>query len=316
MEQTVCNLCERDNYKVLLCGEDYTVYSLEEFRLVRCRNCGLVYLNPRPKPEEISKYYLSDYYKAPEWDDPFSFLKRSKGALIEKFAGKKGRILDIGCKRGELLVEMRKRGWETYGTDISQEACDYTGKKLGFENIYCGGLLLLDLKEDFFDAVTLFNVLEHIYNPLETLKKIHRLLKNDGVLIINCPNFGAIQGSIFKDKWFVLDLPRHLYQFTPDSLRNMAEKAGFQMKRFSHFSDPFTNLVSLKVSILRMLGFYKLPKKNTKALSPRVAGAKNKSAVWVTARFLFNTGCAAASIGLALFKSGDIMCGYFRKKKI
>jgi 2-polyprenyl-3-methyl-5-hydroxy-6-metoxy-1,4-benzoquinol methylase len=283
--------------------------SEEKFRIVKCHSCGLVFMNPMPDPEELKKYYPLEYYESYGMAKrELKFLQRSKVQKVIRLK-KKGSILDIGCQKGEFLKRMEEKGWKVFGVDISVSSCNYARKKLGLKNIYAGDVLDFDFPERYFDVVTMWQVIEHLRDPLATLRKINRLLKRDGVLIFECPNFGSFTSRVFKDKWPGLDVPRHLYQFTPPVIRAMAEKAGFRVERIDHFAQPLMNLVCLKVSIFRQLGIEKRTAVSPAAVSA-TPGPKNRSIVWIAARGLNTFFCFLVSLFFAMCRKADIIGVY------
>ena len=216
MEWVKCNLCGSEDFSLLFKGHDYQYFSPLTFKVMRCNRCGLVCLNPRPKK---IVYYYPERRKAIE-KDSFSFLAPDGIKKIKRLK-KSGRIFDIGCGHGYFLFDMSKEGWEVFGNELSKTGCDFARETLGLKNTYNSDLLSLDFPENFFDVVTMWHTLEHMKKPQETLRRIKRILKDDGVLIIESPDFYSLQSRFFKDKWFSLDLPRHLYQFTHKVLEKL-----------------------------------------------------------------------------------------------
>ena len=170
MELTFCNVCKADDFIVLFEGPDRLDNLPGLFRLVRCRRCGLIYLNPRPDRNEIHQFYPEDYLAFQKAiDDDRSFLKRldRRYGLYKRYRSvieeqpRSGRILDIGCATGLFLAEMKNRGWETLGIDFSKSASDYARKRMGLE-IITGDFLEVNLPAHSFDVISLWDVLEHL----------------------------------------------------------------------------------------------------------------------------------------------------------
>jgi SAM-dependent methyltransferase len=253
LEFTNCDFCGENRTNLFLEAE--SEINKEKFRIVRCDNCGLIYLNPRPAKEIIGRYYpVESYYsyqdftkKRLNWrerikkislegyyDSKNIFKKFLSSVLVRKFMivvpkGKKGRLLDIGCGSGEFLYQMRNFGWEVFGVEINQESANM-GNKRGL-NIFCGELGGADFPENYFDVVVLSQTMEHVYSPGSYLEKIHRLLKEGGLLIIGVPNIDCLEIQIFGRSCHILDVPRHLHFFTIASLRNYLEKYGFEVEK-------------------------------------------------------------------------------------
>jgi SAM-dependent methyltransferase len=253
LEYTNCDLCGKNKTELFLEAESDV--TKERFKIVRCQNCGLIYLNPRPVKEIIGSYYPVENYYAyqdfsdkrlnyREWlkqaslegyyDSKNVFKKFLSWLLVRNFLivvpkGIKGRLLDIGCGSGEFLNQMKNFGWEAFGVEINKESADM-GNKRGL-NIFCGELGGADFPQNYFDVVVLSQTLEHVYSPGAYLEKIYRLLKEGGLLIIGVPNIGCLESKMFKQNWHALEVPRHLHFFTVPSLRRHLEKYGFKVEK-------------------------------------------------------------------------------------
>jgi 2-polyprenyl-3-methyl-5-hydroxy-6-metoxy-1,4-benzoquinol methylase len=251
-----------------------------EFEVVRCSTCTLVYTNPRVSPDQISLFYPHQYY-----GDKSKRFRRVIEALLPTFKVQRaktimhykttGRVLDVGCGRGVFLAEMRKRGWEVVGTELSEGACGFAREELGLNVVACSDLRKCGFETESFDVVTLSHVLEHLPNPLETLLEAARILEEDGLLFLAVPNVDSFQARISGPKWALWDVPRHYYHFSPETLRRMLDLAGFSVISERHFSleyNPFClaqsllNLVSGEFNFLYDLlksstsRFYRLPR--------------------------------------------------------
>lgn len=237
MEFVKCNLCGSDHYKVHLVRGDLNLFLDGEFRLVQCLNCGLIYLNPRPTPDELTALYPDNYdqYNIAVCDEPslctrldrrYGLHKRCRAIMRYK---RQGRLLDVGCATGDFLDAMRSYpGWEVYGIELNEYASEYARTRLGLV-VKTGTLDSVDFPEHWFDVVTLWNVLEHLPDPLSALKTTHRLLKPGGLLVLNTPNLDSLDARIFGPYWIGYELPRHLYVFSRRTLRALVEKAGFSI---------------------------------------------------------------------------------------
>ncbi len=270
----------------------------ERFNLVKCRNCGLQLVNPRPARQDMGRYYSEDYYahtslkiRKPrgnsslpgKWasfkDDvrrlirirfynyPHSQEDKGKGVSFFKnifvwyfyltyrsrldilpFTGK-GRILDIGCGNGRWLSALRKLGWQTSGVEKNRGASGYARDKLHLD-VRTGDLLDYRYRDKSFDVVTMWHSLEHLYDPLRTLKEIGRILNNNGLLVIAVPNIDCFIARVFKTYWYGLQLPIHLIAFTPESITKMLKSAGFDVKKIFYDRRGAT----LKLSLLNLRG--------------------------------------------------------------
>jgi 2-polyprenyl-3-methyl-5-hydroxy-6-metoxy-1,4-benzoquinol methylase len=234
MEQVRCNLCEDDNAKALITTSDLTYGTPGQFTIVRCRNCGLAYLNPRPDASEIGAFYPPNYgeHVASASPNPFAL---AEAAMVHRRCRRPGRILEIGCAAGYFLGAMRELGWEVAGVEPDPEAARKAASVDG-ATVKTGILQQGDFENSSFDAVALWSVLEHLHNPLDTMKIISGLLKPDGHLFFGIPNFGSLERKVFGSRWFGLDVPRHLYHFTPSTVRKLLSAAGLEPVEIMHAS--------------------------------------------------------------------------------
>ncbi len=222
------------------------------FGIARCETCGLVFTNPRPTESEMARFYGESYYGPKhrrflwpfEWVETFFRFRRVKN--IEHFK-KTGRILDVGCGRAQMLTLMRKRGWEVYGTEWTEESTHNARKILG-SHIMVGEVFNLELPDQHFDCITLWHVFEHTYHPRKILAEISSIIKPGGLLIIALHNFDSRMARFGGRNWFNFDSPRHLMHFTPAQLQKLLGEYGLKSVETSHFSlefDPYCWLQTL-----------------------------------------------------------------------
>jgi len=287
LETVRCDLCGSSDF-ILKFTATSTEFK-EAFRLVECQNCGLVYLNPRPTKSEISKYYPQENYYAyqgledKEWNN---FRQKVKNFILESQPGyvndqpflrsliwfffqrnlmiqvphvQSGRILDVGCGNGFFLKWLKEHGWETYGVEISEKACQ-VAQKNGLK-VFNGELTEAKYPSDYFDVVVMNQVLEHVYSPRNYFREIKRVLKPNGLLISCVPNFNCFESKLFGRYWLALEVPRHLNFFTAETLRKLAQTEGFQIEQIKSksFGLPWSGIKkSVREAILLEFG----PKKN------------------------------------------------------
>lgn len=238
-ESCVCNICGRRNLESFLSDVSYWEFDIK-FLVVRCKNCNLVFLNPRPAKRDIHYFYKSESYwgkdiKEVENEDDSSKEREAIYGPIYKIALKRksGKILDIGAGIGLFLTKFKEKGWETEGVEYSRDAVNYASKhnKIMLKS---GDFLDFDYEKQYFDLVTLNNSLEHLYNPLETLRKVNKVLKMDGALIITVPNIDSLGFKLFGKSWYPLQPPIHLYHFSPNTLEKILNNAGFRVIKVDH----------------------------------------------------------------------------------
>jgi SAM-dependent methyltransferase len=263
-EETACPLCAAHCEEALL-----TVAAEMKqagYRLVRCRSCGLGYLNPRPVPECVSTFYPDDYecYQPPQprrkrW---FANLRLRMELLVmacyygnpppvhgtlDKILGRvcglwlrpshatlsavpyvgEGELLDFGCGSGWFAQRMARWGWKVTAMDFSKHAIDQVQKRYGIPTLI-GTLPHQAIKPESFDMITMGQVLEHVHKPHEVIAAAARALRPGGLLVISVPNLESWGFRHFRRDWWPLDLPRHLSHFSPATLRRLVEAHGLQ----------------------------------------------------------------------------------------
>lgn len=235
-----CAICgSHESEYVLSTRVDQTSIPNRTLSLLRCTNCGLFYLVPTPKRQEIVDSYGGDYYleyysekKSPLAKLYYSVLGSEAADEINRIK-QGGTILDIGCGSGDFLKDMRERGWNVYGIDISSRAIELTSKKVD------GVLLALDLYEcEFpdksFDVITLWHSLEHIDSPVRLMHEVNRILKDDGLLVIEVPNMSNPIFRLTTEGYFALEIPRHIFGYSRDTIQMLLERSGFKLKRTTY----------------------------------------------------------------------------------
>jgi SAM-dependent methyltransferase len=232
--------CGHHGARYLYDGSD-RLYGLPgRFSVVRCTTCGLGYTVPRPSAAALEAYYPDEYVPYREIPPPTT-LRGRLGARIDaaRFSAgirygafrvltrsRPGRLLDVGCGRGDLAAWFAARGWRVAGVEPAADAVRQAAAR-GIE-VHHGTLDDAPWRSGSFDAVTFNHALEHVPDPVATLRQAAALLRPDGVVAISVPNFGAWQRRLFGSAWFPLDLPRHLQHFDRVSLPAMARAAGLQ----------------------------------------------------------------------------------------
>lgn len=236
MEKVKCALCGQGLSETILIGKDYR-YNLsnDRFYIVKCPDCNLLYLNPRPLKEKMGQFYPEAYYPQESFLQRIlkPFFQRSLSKIKTIYSYKsKGKILEIGCGDGDLLFSLKKRGFQTYGVDVSRKACLLAEKKVG-KNVFNCEVTDCDFPPKFFDVIVLNHSFEHVGSPTDSLKEIKRILKDKGILFISVPNIDCFQSKLWREKATILDIPRHLYLYSPKTLEMMLKKCGFQVVKIS-----------------------------------------------------------------------------------
>lgn len=232
----------------------------DRFEIARCAACGLTVTEPPPGPAALGAYYPAGYYGSAggrRFPGPVEWLQNQLYAyrarqLEQMNGGRPGRVLDVGCGRGLLLRQLHKRGWEVMGTELTEESAAYPRNVLGLP-VQTGELAALEFPADHFDAVVLWHVLEHVPDPRIVLAEVARILRPGGVFLVAVPNFGSLEARLTRDKWFHLDVPRHLGHFTPAVLYKDLRQAGLRARRATYFA-PEYDFFSFAQSALNRLG--------------------------------------------------------------
>lgn len=259
MEKIVnCQFCGSESHEYIFDAQDH--YTQKNFSLVRCVNCSLIFTNPHPTINELGKYYPPSYYGDaglrfhPIIEKVVKFYRKQMAKKIDASFPISGRILEIGSGRGTLLSEMAGRGWTAIGTEYSEKLVQEVSKNLDIKVYLTPKLKDCGFPDHYFDVVLCNHVLEHLPDPIQTIYEIHRILQTRGILIIAVPNIGGIIARIFRSHWFGLDVPRHLYHFTPSTLENILSKTGFINKYHSTLSFE-QDIFGFAQSTLNLIGF-------------------------------------------------------------
>lgn len=227
----------------------------DRFRVRRCDGCSLVFVSPRPDDERLAAYYPDEYYGSRH--AIFHSISMSLRVLALPAAPPGGgRILDIGCGRGDFLRACRRKGWSVVGVEQDAAPILQMDPPADFEVIRTDRLA--ELPDASFDVVTLWHVLEHLAEPRATLAQVVRLLRPGGLLVVEVPNFASWQARMGPKQWFHLDVPRHLLHFERSTLGAMLESEGLRPERWSTFSaeyDAFGMLQSFLNRICRTPSF-------------------------------------------------------------
>jgi SAM-dependent methyltransferase len=235
LESTACLLCSQSDAQLLMPTRDRLCGLPGEFRLVRCNRCGLVYLNPRPTPEAIAAYYPDDYESyISKRSERMSHVTRLslryglwKRCRLVRRHKQSGHLLDVGCATGQFLAEMRRySGWQVTGVEPNGHAAEFARQAFGLM-VYQEELVSAAFPSGGFDAITLWDVFEHLHQPRAILTEIKRILKPDGILILRVPSLDSWDARVFGQYWAGLDSPRHLTVFAKDTLARMLSQAGF-----------------------------------------------------------------------------------------
>ncbi len=204
------------------------------FRFARCAACGLCYQTPRPSLERLLGFYPADYHahRLPT-SSLFRLLHRLQfGPRVRRYlrrAGRtSGRVLDVGCGDGTLLRELSRRGsWELHGLDFNPDAIEAARHGEPPIQLFLGTLEDAPYEERRFDLIVMHHVLEHVPEPVTTLRRVLALLRPGGHVVGQLPNFASFERWATGRFWNGYHTPRHMQCFTPSSLAGLLGRVGF-----------------------------------------------------------------------------------------
>jgi 2-polyprenyl-3-methyl-5-hydroxy-6-metoxy-1,4-benzoquinol methylase len=227
-----CPACGQTDFTTHLFCEDHFL-TKEKFSLVRCKNCDLIFTNPRPIASDLGKYYKSEEYISHSNSQKgivnkvYHWIRRrnhkTKFQLITKYVDT-GRLLDIGCATGEFANYFKSKGWEVTGVEPDADArkfalTTYNIKVLPEEDIQ-------KLEAGSYDVITLWHVLEHVPELGKRIRELKSLLHDNGLLVIAVPNPESYDAKYYGEFWAGYDVPRHLYHFSQKAAKGLFERFG------------------------------------------------------------------------------------------
>lgn len=224
------------------------------WKVVRCNCCGLGRTTPRPTAETIGHYYPSEYrlhapLQRPAEEPAPSLLRRLKrrlGGLVDAQATPlpnqtPGHFYEVGCGNGGFMLSMQRKGWTVEGLEVSPQGAE-SARNLGFR-VENAPLETAEPPENKPNLVASWMVLEHLHEPVKALKRLASWVDPGAYLVASVPNTASLEFVLFKDAWYALQVPTHLFHYTPDSLKNVLDASGWEMERVFHHRN-VTNLVA------------------------------------------------------------------------
>jgi len=245
VERIDCVICGgREVHPVCLAGDRLAPDAASSFTVVRCNDCGLAFLDPRPSPGEIGAYYPDDYHTPRAANGvvqraEHAWRRRQLGEVanwLARLRPGRGQLLDVGCGSGELLEALRADGWRVSGVEPSTRSAAIAREQRGLD-VTTTPFDQAELPERAFDVIVFAAVLEHLHEPVAALARARRLLAPGGlVAVLFLPRFDAPQARLFGARWLGLDLPRHLYHFEPGTFEDAAARAGLTIAGVEPYS--------------------------------------------------------------------------------
>ena len=250
----VCPVCGADDPPVFRRNIVHRHYPIPgQFATRRCRSCALEWVSPQPSEETIASFYPADYYahqgsaRTSLWSRFVAWLGadvRSKEPRFER----PGRMLDIGCGSGSALKLYAEKGWEAVGVNFSGDPDDYA------ERVLIGDFCAIDFADEKFDYVRLNHTLEHLADPVGTLRKIASLTNDGATLFIAVPNARSWAYRLFGTYWWNYGVPCHLFVFQRQALVRLLTDNGFKVRSVRQTSDFATLTGSVQMWLNRRNG--------------------------------------------------------------
>ncbi len=253
IETTSCPVCNSTSWSYYLNSCDFLL-THEDFNLVKCQTCGVIFTNPRICESTIGDYYTPEYtsYNEQRNNKVISFIKNlvkfiyidNHQKIIKLLKEHNVRtVLEVGPGNGSLLRSLYDNGFKVTGIEIDS-SCVNRIKEMGLD---CEQGKLGSLKKYLtkYDAVIMCQVLEHLYHPTASLEIIHSILTNNGLLYISVPNISSFEARLFRKYWRGLDLPRHITHFNRETICSLLSNSGYSIEKISNMSFPSSFIESL-----------------------------------------------------------------------
>lgn len=301
-----CPVCAQNGAHEWLRAPDRLHGRRERYTLVRCPSCSLVWLCRPPKPSEMHLHYTDAYdgLISAAGDDPGRWGFRLDA--IARFK-KSGTLLDLGCSSGAFLESMRSESWKLFGIEMSAQAAKTAEDRSGAK-VFVGDILDAPFQQESFDVVTCFDVLEHVYDPRQVMRQISDWLRPGGIFYVLVPSIDSAEARVFRGYWHGLELPRHLFHFSPGSLRFLAESVGLHEVSLETRRNPAvgTSLRYIWDDVFHALGIHRTP----------VAYRGEASLPWKVARKVVRMTVLRALLTMApLAGGGESIHAIFRKSE-
>jgi len=258
--QGVCPICGQTGAQEWLRAPDRLHGRQEKYTLVRCPACQLVWLSNPPGPAEMHRHYTEAYDRliSGAGDSTGKRWKERKADLAR--CKRSGSLLDMGCSSGGFLESMKGEAWELYGIEMSADAARQAEARTG-ARVFVGDILKAPFPPESFDVITCFDVLEHLYEPRRLVGKVVEWLKPGGIFYFQVPNIDSAEARVFGTYWQGLELPRHLFHYSPASLQNLANAAGLRVILLETRRNPAVGTALRYVcdDVFRAMGIRKTP---------------------------------------------------------
>lgn len=265
LERTACpHGCAGDHDRLVVRGRDRIHDIPGMFNVVRCGGCGLMRTDPRPTPETIGAYYPPEYspHLSPPPEAP---LRRRRGRFLSTWLARladprsqltperpPGRLVEVGCGSGRYLGSMRDAGWDVSGIEPSEAAAERV-RRLGLSVEVARAETAVGPDRPC-DLIVAWMAVEHFHDPLAALLTFRSWSTPDGVIALSVPNAGALEFRVFRDAWYALHLPCHLFHFTPRTVTQLLDAAGWTVTDIHHHRNLGNAVASLGYRVAERFG--------------------------------------------------------------
>ena len=232
-----CAACGHAGGRLFLSAPDRFEGRTVKYNLLCCPECSLVWQENPPEPKDMGQHYTADYDRkiAAGGESPGHFDGR-RDALAHYKDG--GAVLDLGCSSGAFLETLNGGRWELYGIEMSPEVARMAEKRTGAK-VFVGDILDAPFAQGSFDAITCFHVFEHMYEPKQILEKVSYWLKPGGIFYMMVPNIHSAGEKTFRSYWYALELPRHLFHWSPKALRQVTRAVDLEEVSITTYREVF-----------------------------------------------------------------------------
>jgi len=297
----VCPLCRSTTVSDFVTAPDRFHLREVQYQLLRCTSCWCVWLANPPRPEEMGPHYSEDYHEAIVTGAEHTGAKRwqTHRKVIAQYK-EQGAILDVGCSSGSFLASMRSGRWKLYGIEMDESTAERARANSGAE-VFVGDVMDAPFGPNSFDVITGFDVLEHMYQPREFLERVMSWLRPGGIFFAKFPNIDSWEAKLFGTYWYGLELPRHLYHFSPRSMNYLVADLGVRepyIKANGQGAHAGHSLRYVCENIVKSFGFSPVPmSKNRRS---NLAWRAVRKALWISLVVPFSELACAANAGVVI----------------
>ena len=304
--QPRCPICGQTGAHELLRAPDRLHGRRDQYTLVRCEACSLVWLHNPPKPSEMHRHYTDAYDRliSAGGENPARWGFRKEA--ITQFKNS-GALLDLGCSSGSFLEFMHGESWKLFGVEMSPQAAQAAEARSGAQ-VFVGSVQDAKFPANSFDVITCFDVLEHLSEPRSIVNHVAQWLKPGGIFYVLVPNVESAEANVFGSYWHGLELPRHLFHYSPKSLKALAESSGLHEVSLKTCRNPAvgTSLRYVWDDLFLAIGVHRTP----------VVYRKEAGLAWRAARKLVRMTLLRALLAMApLAGGGESIHAIFRKSE-